>query len=458
MTEANPSQLPFAEFAQSMQTSGAVSRIPSTNGAADLYTYSVYMNGPLSRHLPRHAHEYSYKDVTLQALTEKLKLDPLSARDNLKVAELVSVRSAWMSAVLETPLNTAMHSPEVQRDYAVLSEGMTHPWIQEQLERQRVLSAKLGPTLARAGVRQDLIPKEVSKGRVLAQTDDFTLQRTQDGEVVTHENRRLQTLPAVGSDVLVTYYRGAGQIVDDLAKARFSDPFIDPTTEDLAVKVTSSENVLAPRTVLFDNVQSYGKFVQAHGLNERLVQTAFYVRGLRPKTEFTVPPRKLVRMPYLDETSNCLAVDYKENHVVYTVLFESAKAMASLSRDFDLGARAISQAHRLESELSSRTQQGGNSDTAIEHRQSENDLKAQLVKKGFPLPDKSKGQDRDYTGPIVAATSIHVAQDTGRRRIVVHDIRLLDKLPEIGDRLNIRFKGGRGAVTDMVKSGNERGR
>jgi hypothetical protein len=53
---------------------------------------------------------------------------------------------------------------------------------------------------------------------------------------------------------------------------------------------------------------------------------------------------------------------------------------------------------------------------------------------------------------------MHVAQDVGRRQIVVHDIRSLDKAPDVGDRLNIRFKDGRGAVTDMVKAGKDLGR
>lgn len=458
MTEKKPSQLPFAEFAVAVQPSGAIGRIPSVGAAADVYTYSVYMNGPIGQALPRHAQEHTHKDVTLQALTEKLQLNPLSARDNLKVAELVSLRSAWMSAVLENAIGTEGHSPEVLADYEALSAGMNHPWIQEELERQRGLSAKLGPTLARAGVARDVIPKEVSVGKVVAQTDDFTLQKTKNGEVVTHENRRLQAVPSLGSEVMVSYYHGSGQVVDQLEKVKFSEPFVDPKTEDLAVRVTSNHTSVAPRVVLFNNVQSYAQFVEAHGLEERLVQNAFNVRSLRPKTEFKAPPRTPVSKPYIDETSKCLAIDYEENEVVYTALFENAQAMASLSREFNLGAKAIAEAHRLEGLQAEHEGLTQEPDVEQALRESALDMRAELKDQGFAFPENSGAQDRHYMGPVVAVTSMHVAQDIGRRQIVVHDIRSLDKAPDVGDRLNIQFKAGRGVVTDMVKAGKDLGR
>lgn len=451
-----PSQLTFAEFAEAVRPTGAVSRFPAMGPAADVYMYTVYLNGPLGQALPRHAQEHTLKDVTLQALTEKLQLNPLSARDNLKVAEMVALRSSWMSAVLENSIGQA-NSAEVLADYALLSEGLNHPWIARELEKQRELSAKLGPTLARAGVAKDVIPKEVSVGKVVAQDSDFTLQRTQDGEVVTHENRRLQALPALGEDVMVSYYRGSGQVVDGLDKVKFSDPFVDQKTEDLAVTVTSNQDV-QPRVVLFNNVQSYAQFVQAHGLDERMVQKAFDVRAMRPKKEFIAPARAPVKLPYIDENSNCLAVDYKENDVVYTAMFGTAQSMAELSLEFGLGARAIAEAHRLEE--AQRGHKGPGLATSEERalRDSELDLRATLKAQDFGLLEKSGKQDLQYMGPVVAVSAMHVAQDIGRRQIIIHDIRALDKAPAVGDRLNIKFKDGRGAVTDMVKAGKERGR
>ena len=315
MNSNNGSQLSFADFVAAVQPTGAISRFPSLGGSADVHMYTIYMNGEVGKALPAHAQEHSFKDVTVQALTEKLQLNPLSARDNLKVAELVAVRSSWMSAVLEQNLGQGQHSPEVLADYEALSKGMSHPWIAQEIEKQRELSQKLGSSLARSGVAKDVVPKEVSVGKVMAQDADFTMQSTQDGEIVTHENRRLNALPAVGETAMVSYYRGAGQVVE--GQAKFSDPFVDIKTDELAVRVTS-DKMKEPQTVLFNNVQSYSQFVKAHGLEENLVQKAFDVRALRPKKEFSPPERTPVKLPYIDTESNCLAVAYKEAGITYT--------------------------------------------------------------------------------------------------------------------------------------------
>lgn len=456
--DKKPSQLPFAQFAEGVRPSGAVNRIPVAPPASDVYTYSVYLNGPLAKQLPKHAQEHTLKDVTLQALTEKLSLNPLSARDNLKVAELVALRGAWMSAVLESSFGLTPNSPEVDKDFALLSEGMKHPWITAELDKQRELSSKLGPSLARAGVAKDLIPKEVSVGIVVAQDENFTLQQTKDGEVVTHENRRLQELPRLGADVMVTYYRGYGQVVNDLSKVKFSNPFIDPTTEDLAVQLMPA-NDGAPRTVLFNNVQSYEKFVKEHGLDASLVQAALDAREANPKTAVLPPARTLLIPPYIDEPSGCLAVDYEELGMTYTALFDSAEKMGELSAEFGLGAKAIAEAFKLEAHMKE-TLQAGLAQSRLENdfKQSELDIRRDLTAAGYAFPEKSGAVDRQYFGPVVAVTSMHVAQDIGRRKVVIHDARALDKLPAVGDKLNVHFKDGRGIVADMVKSGKDLGR
>ena len=474
MTDKKPSQMTFTEFAESMRPRGAINRFPGVGAAADVLTYSVYMNGPMAQTLPRHAQEHTFKDVTLQALTEKLKLNPLSARDNLKVAELVSLRSAWMSSVLETTLTRGENAARILEDFAALSGGMNHPWIRQQVDTQRELSAKLGPTLARAGVDKDIVPKEVSVGEVVAQNSDFTLQRTQDGEVVTHENRRLQAIPAVGEAVMVSYYRGSGQVVDSLDKVKFSDPFVDRDSEDLAVRVTSEKGE-TPQLVLFNSVQSFDQFVKAHGLDERLVQRAFEARAARPKSEYTAPPREPLGPPYIDDKSGCLALDYVEENVTYTTLFESAQAMADRAAQFGLGAKFVGEGFRLEETMlemsrmahekhaplvesamegvaiAESTDHWVQIDSERDEKDSEIDIRAQLSVLGFAFPQKPEGE-RQYMGPIVAASPLHVAQDVGRRQIVIHDVRNLDKVPAVGDRLNIRAKDGKGVVTDMVKA------
>lgn len=448
MNTSNGSQLNFADFVAAVQPSGAISRFPSLGGSADVHMYTIYMNGEAGRALPEHAQEHTFKDVTVQALTEKLQLNPLSARDNLKVAELVAVRSAWMSSVLEQNLGQGPHSPQVLADYEALSKGMSHPWIANEIEKQRELSQKLDSSLARSGVAKDVVPREVSVGKVMAQDTDFTMQSTQDGEIVTHENRRLNALPAVGETAMVSYYRGAGQVVE--GQAKFSEPFVDIKTDELAVRVTT-DKMQEPQTVLFNNVQNFSQFVKAHGLDERLVQKAFDVRALRPKKEFSPAERTPVKPPYIDTQSNCLAVDYKESGITYTALFNDAQSMSALAREFGLGAKAVAKAHDLMVDLTELQRVGG-MDQERSERQSELDIKAMLKNMDYGLADMSGSTDRQYMGPIVAKSSLHVAQDIGRRQIVLHDIRNLDKSPEVGDRMNIQFKGGRGIATDMVKA------
>lgn len=450
------SQLTFSQFAESVQPSGAVSRSPAIGKAADVFTYRVYMNGPVAALLPHHAREHTLKDVTVKALTEKLKLNSESARDNLKVAEMVALRSAWMTKVLESSINMEPYSSEVLKDYEILSNGLGHPWIKAELRKQHQLSARIDKTLSQAGVAKDVLPSEVSVGTVMAQDSNFTLQQTNTGEVVTHENRRLQKLPVVGEETMVSYYRGSGQVVQ--GKVRFSAPFVDPNTEDLAVKVVDPQSA-QPQIVLFNNVQSYEQFVQAHGLDRQLVQSAFNVRAIRPKTEIKLPERRAVSMPYLESKALSLALDYVENGIQYTALFESAEKMGSLAREFNIGAKAIAQAHRLE-ELQ-KDLQGNEPQKNAKNifKDSEFAINSKLKDSGYKVSENSHTKsDRDYLGPVVAATSMHIAQDIGRQQIVIHDVRTLDKLPSVGDRLNIRFKDGRGVVTDMVKSSKDIGR
>lgn len=449
-----PSHLPFASFVEAVKPTGAVNRFPGVGAAADVYTYSVYMNGAITAQLPQHATEHSFKDVTLQALTEKLGLNPLSARDNLKVAELVALRSSWMSAVLENGVDYGPERQQVLDDFAQLSKGMQHPWIESELVRQRELSARLGPTLARAGLDKDVPPREVSVGRVVAQDEDFTLQATTAGEIVVHENRRLQALPQVGEAAMVSYYRGSGQVVDSVERATFSAPFIDGKTEDLAVRVTSTGQT-EPQVVLFNNVQSYEQFVQAHKLDQGLVQQAFDARAAKPKAVYAAPKRSIVNGPYVDDKSACLAIDYEEAGVTYTALFESAEKLAAVAREFGMGAKGIAEATRLEAAAAASPARTLLQDESRALRESEIDVRADLRTAGYMFPERSGEIDRDYVGKVVATSALHIAQDTGRGKVVIHDARALDKLPKLGEQINVRFKDGRGVVNDMMRTGQK---
>ncbi|MES2879196.1 MAG: hypothetical protein V4713_12300 [Pseudomonadota bacterium] len=447
-------EMTFADFAESVRPTGAINRFPAIAPAADVYSYSVYLNGPVAKGLSLDAQEHTYKDVMVYALTEKLQLNPLNARDNLKVAELVALRFSWMSAVLESSIGQGVQSGAVIDDYTMLTKGMTHPWIVAELDKQRELSRKLGSTLTRAGVAMDVIPRETSLGVVVAQDFDFTIQQTKEGEVVTHENRRLQELPKLGEDVMVTYYRGTGQVVQSLEKATISDAFIDPETEDLAVSVADDKG--NKQIIRFNGMISFDRFVKAHDLDIDMVQRAMDVRAASPKSINALPLRKLVKSPYIDLGSGCLAVDYMEKESTYTAMFPSAEIMASLAKEFDLGAKAIAMGYSLEEQQNKTKPLASLSSIGAEA--SEMTLRGIIHQKGYESIEASGPSDKQYLGKVVAASAMHVAQETGRKNIVIHDVRTLDKTPSINDQLSVKFKNGRGVVTELVKPGQDLGR
>lgn len=450
--------LPFAEFAALVKPSGAINRFPSIGVGADVFSYSVYMNGPLAETMSADVKQHEFKDVMVIALTEKLGLDNTAARDNLKVAEIVAVRSAWMSAVLESTVDRSTPlSGEVSLDWALLADGLTHPWIQGELSNQRALSAKLQPALARAsqavgGHVRDLPPKEVSVGKVVAQDDTFTMQRTNEGEVVTHENRRLQQLPAVGAEVMVSYYRGSGQVVNSLENVKVSAPFIFPKSQDLAVSVHDAEGV--EQVILFNSIGGFEKFVKAHGADIDLVRQAMDLRARTPKPVELPRKRELTTQVYIDPISDCLAVDYKENGVVYSAMFASVAAMADIAHEFNIGQEDLAAARQLDAQA-----QGSRlASPAGAEKASLNELRARLAVQGYGTFQESGIENRSYIGKIVGVSPLFVAQDLGRRTVAIHDVRNFDKAPALGDSLTVKFENGRGVVNDMVRATKDVGR
>ena len=445
----NPGEMAFAAFAEAVKPTAAINRFPSIGPGKDVFSYTVYMNGPLAQSLPDHAREHTYNDVALHALTEKLQLSSDSARDNRLVSEIVALRSAWMSAVLEASVDPSFQlSQQVSKDYELLTEGVSHPWITAQLDEQRALTSRIRPALERAGAAvgasiKDVIPKEVSVGPIIAQDTDFSLQRTQDGEVVTHENRRLDVLPPLGAEVTVSYYRGSGQVVASLENLKVSPPFIDPISGDLAVVI--EDNSGPGQMVLFNSVVGFDKFVKAHGMDRSVVRQALDARAAVPKEQQHKPEPILVKPPYLDGKSNCLAIDYKEAGVTYTAMFRSAHEMGEYARVFGLGDRPMAIARALDE---------ARGPVSVRERASTHsfeDLADALSQKGAAVIKQSGEEGHKYIGPIVAENALHVAQDVGRGQLVIHSKDSLDKVPSVGDRLTIQFVGGRGVVADMSK-------
>lgn len=444
-----PAEMAFAAFAEAVKPTAAVNRFPSIGPGKDVYSYTVYMNGPLATTLPPDQREHTYTDVAVHALTEKLNLNWENPRDNRLVSEIVALRSAWQSAVLEASVDPGFKlSAQVSKDYEQLTEGLSHPWIEAQLEEQRARSARLRPSLDRVGAAigasiKDVIPKEVSVGPIIAQDSDFSLQRTQDGEVVTHENRRLDVVPALGTEVTVSYYRGSGQVVTSLEKMKVSPPFVDAITGDLAVMVEDGSG--RGQMVLFNSVVGFDKFIKAHGMDSGLMKLALDARADSPKESPTKVEPTLVKAPYLDPKSGCLALDYLERGVKYTAMFRSAREMGEYAQEFGLGDRPLAIARALEST------RGRSPSRDVDATQSFGDLTQQLSERGYGVTKPSVEGGREYIGRVIAETERHVAQDLGRRQVVIHDKDALNKVPTVGDGFAIKYAGGRGVVASITK-------
>lgn len=86
------------------------------------------------------------------------------------------------------------------------------------------------------------------------------------------------------------------------------------------------------------------------------------------------------------------------------------------------------------------------------------ELAAKLEEAGFNVGGMSGDKDRLYVGPVVAVTDRFVVQDLGRRQAVIHDLRLLDGVPELAQRLEVTFKGGRGITVVTAQARRDLGR
>lgn len=285
MMMKKPNEMPFGEFAAAVGLSGAVNRLPELG--AERLSYSVYLGGRVGAALPLSAQEQEYPAARVQAVTTKIGLDSESARDNLMTAELIAVREAWLAAVLEAAtVRREVLSDAVVADYEALKDGFDHPWIAEQIDVQTALNGALAPALRAASEAvgrsvTDQIPDELGRGVIVAQDAAFTMQATDKG-VVTHENRRLASVPAVGQDVTVLYYKGSGQVFDHSQNLSVSAPFIDPTTGDLAVQLLDDKEHVQQQ-VLFNGMATFAKFVEQQGLERSLVTAAMDVRAAAPK-------------------------------------------------------------------------------------------------------------------------------------------------------------------------------
>lgn len=409
MAAKQPHEMLFREFVQAVRPTGAVNKLPPIGDGDDVLTYSVYMNGPMAGQLPVEAQEHHYKDVMLHALTEKLGLDPTSFRDNMKVAECVAVRGAWMATVLEATMmrdgTSVRLADEVEQDYVALTKGLLgHPLIREQVAAQRALSQSLAKSVKDAETLLkvplvETVPGVVNKGVVVSQNTDFTVQAVGGGRVVAHENQKLGAIPPMGEDVVISYYRGNGQVFPNAKDLTITRPFVDPKTGSLAVLV-SDKAAQCEQLVLFNTSADFEKFVGAQRLPYALVAEAVALKGAAVGK-------------VAGQGVESLKPSVVDNMAV-TVL-SSAQALGLQVDKADIGK----------------------------------------------LLEGGRGPNGTFIGKVAAVDERLglVYQATGQGKGVVHRADSLSRVPGVGEVATIQVKDGRGLVSGLAQcQGNDRGR
>ncbi|HEV7380564.1 MAG TPA: hypothetical protein VGN64_12265 [Dyadobacter sp.] len=325
----------FSEFAESAAAAGEIHKLLQVGDSKDVLNYTVFLNGPYAEISHFGPETYSYPDVLLHAKTEQLGLDPNNPRDNLTVAEIIATREAWQYMVLEQSSKTkngqVIPLPEkVVKDYELLSDKLTHPWILEKIEKQKELSKGLGIALKEASdvtgkPVKDNTPGQHNSGTIISQNKDYTVQSSNKGEIITHENRRLDALPKVGDDVMVSYYRGHGQVAAAKDKL-ISAPFVERNTQDIAVKLTDHSGQVK-QVLLFNGLSSYAKFVEAEKLDKSFVLKAIEAREISPK-KIT---KDMVVIPKLQP----LAAQFNNLMITYPAFENKPELLGSLMNSMD---------------------------------------------------------------------------------------------------------------------------
>lgn len=430
--------LTFSEFAEAIRPSGGMNRWPVLGEAKEIVSYSVSMNGAQASQLEATAQNHEYRDVAIHALTDSLGLDSKSFRDNVKVAELLALRHTYLSTILDASFTQTL-MPHVQTEYALVSDGFNHPLVAQEIAAQRSFGALLKPALNEAGLAVGALRHEraaggVSQGVIVSQNEGFTIQQISDGVVVAHENRRLESLPMVGDDVTVAYYRGRGQVIERLAELKISQPFVDQQSGDLAVNLFTNEGKVE-HVVMFSNMVMLNEFAQENQLGRGFVLTAMEARQASPKVTPVSPERKAIGTPYLDPHSRGFAIDYEENSQRFTAIFNDAGEMADQKLGLQLSDQDIARVSALSRAV---------------REQSDNSVHQSLSEAtGTVMGADIKAVDRDagrYTGSTLAVTPVHIVQDRGRGEVCIHDKRLLDKIPLVGESFTATYRGGRAEV------------
>lgn len=154
MISKKPHEMTFIQFAQAISPGWSTRvKFPLKDGLRDPKwitsvwdstengtVYGVYWhNQALANQLPSDAKRYRFEDFSLHHFTEKLGLNPSISADNVKAAQLLATRDAWIAAIQEyygrySPnLGITMLSQGAAAEYLLLTSGVIHPWMEKEV-------------------------------------------------------------------------------------------------------------------------------------------------------------------------------------------------------------------------------------------------------------------------------------------------------------------------------------
>lgn len=297
-------------------------------------------------------------------------------------------------------------SEDVTHDYELLTHGLTHPLLLEQVAMQRAVSQQVEPAIqiAANNVKNSLTeraPDVVNKGQVVSQTSEYTVQLVDAAKnvVVAHDNKKLGGIPPLGADVVISYYRGQGQVFPNSKELNFSGPFVEPKSGSLAMLVSNKENT-HEQVVLFNNPMEFENFVGAQGLSYGLVKEAVELK-----------------------------------------VAAQSKSISNVTQ----GSRNPNVVERLSAEVLNAGKKFGIQMDSVKVSQ---------------LLEGGRTPDGHYIGKVVGIDERLglVYQSLGQGKGTVHRLDTLSKPPVIGEVAEITVKNGRGVVADksVGRGGAER--
>lgn len=447
-------ELGFQEFVELARPSASVNRLVGFNGA-DTLIYEVFMNGAIGKALGADLERQQFQGAMLHKIVEEVGLDPLSFRDATKVAELVALRHAWQTAIgLGVNVAKVVSGEEVEPAAIVKTDwpsvaNFSHPFIKSVLKDHRALVAQLRPVLRTASMVlgspvKEIAAQAVNTGTIVAQNGAHTIMDTGGGVVVAHNNKQLDTLPRVGDAVVIAYYRGQGQVFGNKEVA-ISAPYLHKTHEDLAIDITDQDSG-QKRVFLFNGISSFAHFAAAHKLDRGVVESAIDLLAEKSAQMKARAHREAILPVGIDAATGAISLAYRERGVIYTALFPSEEQLRERAADFDLSSDAPEL--RLPSNLLPLDRSGPQA-MAAALEVSEKNVRTALATDGRSYsevlsPNVENGGP--FSGPIIAMSDFHVAQDVGKGRAMIHSKFDLDRIPDSGHRMSVKYEHGRGRV------------